>query len=836
MRNAYGACVMNTEKEYTKAFRYYQSGNLQQAEQTCKKILFKHPQHIHALIMLGAISYQLRKYDAAAKYLQKAVELDPNNADAYSNLGNVLQELGQLDEAMICIKKAIHLNAANAEAYNTMGMVLHKKGDIDEAIHAYHKAIQIKPTFAHPYNNLGVAFEGKGLHNEALHYFQKALQFDPHNADACLHIGIILKEKGKPDEAISFFQKALHINPNLFSAYHSLGLLFGEKKQCDRALINFEKAIELNPDYADAYSNVGKVLQDQGRLDEALMYFRKAIQLDAHHALAYNNLGAVLHMQGKADEAIVHFQKALQLNPEFGDAYYNLGTVFQGGKNLDEAKSCFRKAIKLNPGLLEAYNNLGNTLSKQGKLQEAAETFRQALERDPLFALALNNLGNVLKDQGKLHEAEACCKHAFELKSDLYEAYSNFLLFMNYNAHNSAQTIFSEHVRLGRQVSKPFSSHASSFANDLSPDRKLRIGYVSPDFRQHSVAYYIEPVIKEHNPEYFEVFCYANGHIQDEVTERIRKHADHWKDITRMPDESADRLIREDRIDILVDLTGHTGNNRMLLFARKPAPVQVTWIGYPATTGLSSIDYKIVDTYTDPPGVTDHFYTEELIRMPEGFLCYLPLADCPEVADLPALSTGQVCFGSFNNFSKVSSETADLWNQILESVPNSRLRLKAKSFADEQTRQYAKNLFSPGVIDSDRIELLPWELSPHSHLALYNRIDIALDTFPYNGTTTTCEALWMGVPVITLAGNTHASRVGVSLLSNIGLPELIAHTPREYVAKAVALARDLEKLRTLRTFLRDMMLRSPLTDAKKFTHTLEEVYQTIWVKWCKNHE
>jgi predicted O-linked N-acetylglucosamine transferase (SPINDLY family) len=270
----------------------------------------------------------------------------------------------------------------------------------------------------------------------------------------------------------------------------------------------------------------------------------------------------------------------------------------------------------------------------------------------------------------------------------------------------------------------------------------------------------------------------------------------------------------------------------MLLFARKPAPVQVSWIWYPATTGLSAIDYKIVDAYTDPPGVTDGFYTEELIRMPGSFLCYLPPADCPAVADPPSLSTGYICFGSFNNFSKVSSEIAELWISILQSVPNATLLMKSRCFSDEQTLRYAKDIFSQGDIDSDRIELIPWEMSAHSHLAVYNRIDIALDTFPYNGTTTTCEALWMGVPVVTLAGSTHASRVGVSLLSNVGIPELIAETREEYVAIAVNLARDLEKLKTLRASLRDMMSRSPLTNARKFTHNLEEAYRTMWEKWC----
>jgi len=825
---------MNIDKAIQSAYKYYHKGDLQQAGQICKKILQKRPKNADVLNMLGAICYQLRNYGDAAKYLKRAVEMNPHHADAYSNLGNALQEQGLLDEAMTCLRNAIELNANNADAYNTMGMVLHKKTEIDAAILMYHKALQFNPCYANAYHNLGVAFEGKGLHDEAINCFQKSFQFDPKNADACLHLGILLKEKKKLNEAISFFQKGLQINPGLAVAYNCLGLIFGEKKQFANALANFKKAIEINPGYADAYSNIGKVFQEEEQLEEAVLYFRKAIQTDAHHVLAYNNLGVVFQIQGKTEEAIANFQKAVQLNPEFGDAYYNLGTLLQEGKNLNEAVKCFQKAIQFSPRLLEAYNNLGNSLSGQGKLQEAFDIFHQALGINPDFALILNNLGDVLKNQGKVHEAEGFCKRAFEIKPDLIEAYSNYLLFMNYNSQNDAQTIFSEHTRLGKQVEASLISHNYSFSNDRSPARRLKIGYVSPDFRQHSVAYFVIPAIREHNNEYFEVFCYANSLIHDEVTDRIRNYANHWKNIARLPDKSASRLIREDEIDILVDLSGHTGHNRMVLFAGKPAPIQVNWIGYPATTGLSAIDYKIVDNYTDPPGMTDQFYTEKLIRMPENFVCYIPEEDLPDITNIPVMSEGHISFGSFNNIAKISSKTVDLWTHILNSIPNSRLILKSKAFLDAKTQEYTRDMFSVVNTGNDRIVLLPWEQNTRSHLALYNRIDIALDTFPYHGTTTTCEAMWMGVPVITLAGETHASRVGVSLLSNVGLQELIAGTPEEYVAKAFNLAQDREKLQYFRITLRDRMAESPLTDAKRFTANLEACYRNIWEKWCSS--
>ena len=826
---------MNIDKAIQSAYKYYHKGDLQQASQICKKILQKRPKNADVFNMLGAICYQLRNFDDAAKYLKNAIALNPHHSDAYSNLGNVHQEQGLLDEAMICVKKSIELNPHNADAYNTLGMIFHKKGAIDSAIQAYQRALDIKPAYANAYHNLGVAFKEKGLFSESISFFEKALQFDTKNSDACFHIGMLLKETGKPDEAILFFQKGLQINPNHAAAYNLLGMIFGEKGQFDSALANFVKAIKLNPHYVDAYSNIGKVFQEQGNFEEAIMYFRKAIQMDDHHALAYNNLGVVFQMQGKTDEAIAHFQKALQLKPDFSDAYYNLGTVLQKGQNLDEAITCFRKAIRLNPRLLEAYNNLGNSLSKQGKLQEACDIFHHALTINPDSALILNNLGNVLKDQGKPSEGEEYCKRAIEKKPDFFEACSNFLLFMNY-INDDAQTIYSQHVRLGKEFRDTSVSRHAAYRNDPSPTRKLKIGYVSPDFRQHSVAFFFEPVIREHNHNHFDIFCYSDSLIQDEVTARIRQNADHWETIAQMPNDKIFRLLHEGEIDILVDLTGHTGHNRMSLFAAKPVPVQVSWMGYPGTTGIPAIDYRIVDSCTDHPYTADKFYIEKLIRMPECFLCYLPEKDSPDITDLPAISNGYITFGSFNNFAKISPIIVEQWIQILKAVPNSRLLLKAKSFADEHTRRYAIERLSTGHIDISRIELLPWESSIQAHLSLYKQLDIALDTFPYNGATTTCEALWMGVPVISLAGRTHASRVGLSLLSNIGLPELVATTPQEYIDRAVNLASNMDQLRHFRKNLRNQMAQSSLTDAKKFTAELETVYRSIWKQWCLSRE
>jgi predicted O-linked N-acetylglucosamine transferase (SPINDLY family) len=495
--------------------------------------------------------------------------------------------------------------------------------------------------------------------------------------------------------------------------------------------------------------------------------------------------------------AIDYYYKALQINPDINDAYINLGNIFSDLGQGDLAIKCYHQALQINPNQEAVLNAIGVVLDKQYQRNESETYFRKALLINPIAA----------------------------------PAFSNLLLSMCYRAEYDMQSVFSEHKKFAVQFDDPllYALHT----NARSPARKLRIGYVSPDFRKHSVAYFIEPVLMNHDKEHFEVFCYANHPLEDEVTERLRGYADHWRKIPVMPDTQALELIRQDGIDILIDLAGHTAFNRLLMFARKPAPVQISWIGYPATTGLSAIDYRIVDAYTDPPGMTEQFNSEKLLRMPESFLCYLPDRDSPGVKSLPALSAGHITFGSFNKLSKITPDIFSLWAGFLREIPNSSMVLKTYNFADKRACQKVTEMFAREGFASDRFLLMPHVASTREHLELYSTIDIALDTYPYNGTTTTCEALWMGVPVITLAGHGYGSRVGASLLSNVGLSDLIATTYEEYRNLVIALAGDRHRLQALRGGLRDMMACSPLTDAKRFTGHLEECYRRIWKEWCR---
>jgi protein O-GlcNAc transferase len=575
-----------------------------------------------------------------------------------------------------------------------------------------------------------------------------------------------------------------------------------------------------------------KYLQE-GNLKFAEHLFRDILEVQPHNVSALHFIGVIYYEFKDYDSAIKYIRKALQFGPNYVDAYNNLGLVLEETNRRDEAIMCYEKAVALNPNFDRAHYNLGTALKEKWQIDDAIKHYQIALQLNPCFVEAYNNMGLALQDQGNLEEAERYFRLALQMKPDFSLCYSNLLLLMNYSARYDPPTVFSEHLRFASQMGEPLSSALLPHANKPSSARRLRIGYVSPDFRRHSVAYFIEPVLEAHSRDDFEVFCYSDVLRPDNITKRLQEYADQWRSIVGISDAETAELIRRDEIDILVDLAGHTGNNRILVFARKPAPVQVSWLGYPNTTGISTVDYRFVDGYTDPPGLTDPFYTEELIRLPESFLCYLPDKDSPNVEESLFIKSGHVTFGSFNYFTKVSPETVALWTAIMKAIPSSHLILKSRNFSDRTSCKHAMELFTRNDIAAERIELLPINLSFTEHLGVYNRVDIALDTFPYNGTATTCEALWMGVPVITLAGDTHASRVGASLLSNIGLSDLVAHTREQYREIAVRLASDLNKLKSLRYTLRDRVARSPLTDATRFIVHLENCYKNIWDKYCK---
>jgi predicted O-linked N-acetylglucosamine transferase (SPINDLY family) len=476
----------------------------------------------------------------------------------------------------------------------------------------------------------------------------------------------------------------------------------------------------------------------------------------------------------------------------------------------------------------------GRALRINGFLEEAEGNMVKAIHADPRNADAFINLGGVLVYQGKISEGIASFRRALAFDPHLIKARSNLLFVMNYSEKYSSREIYDASLLYQKMLGR---TAKYDFSNNPDTNRRLRIGYISPDFCRHSVSYFFEPLLSNHDREKFEVYCYSCVERPDETTDRLKRVSSKWRECVGLEDDLIVKMIREDRIDILVDLAGHIATRiRLPVFSKRAAPVQVTWLGYPNTTGLSTIDYRITDSIADPDGISDRLHSERLVRLPYGFLCYRPETDAPEVRPAPADSNGFVTFGSFNMIPKLSDVTITVWSSILKAVPDSRLILKTYSLIDGLTRNRVAAAFSRQGIAPERINMVGAFLSVRDHLDLYGEMDIALDPFPYNGTTTTCEALWMGVPVLTFLGDRHAGRVGGSILRQLGLNELVAESIEDYVNRAIALTQSIELLNDYRRRLRPLMTGSTLCDGKLFAHLMEDAYRVMWLSWRQSQE
>lgn len=605
-----------------------------------------------------------------------------------------------------------------------------------------------------------------------------------------------------------------------------MAMLHHQNGQLEQAEAVYQQILQSDPNNSDAFHLLGLIAAQTGKNEIAIKLISKAISLNPREPGFHFNLGKVFKARHDLENAVQYYRHALALKPDFVDANINMGNVLAKQGKFEEAAACFRQVLILMPGDAESHYNLGNALAAQIKLEEAANCFQQALKYKSDFAEAIYNLGNTYRDQGNMEEAISCYRRAMAIRPDYFMAHQNLLFSLNFEQKITLEEIAAEHRRFGIAMRANISPAPHS--PNSEPERCLRVGYVSADFRDHSCAYFFEPLLAAHDRSKVEIFCYSGVERPDVTTVRIKNMAQHWRTTLGVPDDALAALIRADQIDILVDLAGHTEGTRLPMFAYRPAPVQVTWLGYPNTTGLTTMDYRLTDGLADPEETTDHLYTERLVRLPVSFLCYQPPCSAPPVSIAPFETNGYITFGCFNYATKVTSVVIALWAEILIAVPNSKLILKARQFQDIATRQRYLDLFNIHGISSARLELIGQLHEKQDHLSAYNRVDIALDPFPYNGTTTTCEALWMGVPVVTLVGEVHAARVGASLLHTVSLDELVAETPGAYLAKTVGLANNLPKLFQLRKSLRDRVAASPLCDSQRFARDVEYAYASMW--------
>jgi predicted O-linked N-acetylglucosamine transferase (SPINDLY family) len=633
---------------------------------------------------------------------------------------------------------------------------------------------------------------------EAEAIYRQVLALDPEHADALHLLGTLACQAGRWDLAIELIGRAIAIDPLVARYHHNLGEAYRRSGQCDRAIASFRYALGLRPDDAETVNSLGVALYETGRMDEAINAHRWVLERQGDHAWAHVNLANALSTQGRLDEASAACRRAIALKPDFAEAYNSLGAILHARHQDEEAADAYCRAIELAPGYGEAHNNLGNVFKDQGRIARALDSYRRAVASRPGFS----------------------------------QAESNLLLSLHYHPDHDGQSILEEHRRWARQYAGPLAAQILPHPNDRSPDRRLRIGYVSPDLRAHAVGRLLLPLLVCHDRKEVEIVCYSDARVPDALTAELKAQAGEWRDTAGLSDPLLARRVRDDRIDILVDLAQHTAGNRLLVFARKPAPVQVTMLGLPSTTGLETIDYRLTDPFLDPPGAIDRDHTERSIRLPHCSMVFEPPGEAPPVGALPAAANGFVTFGCLNQLAKLTRPALELWVEILQSVPGSRLVLQSHPgpHLDE-----IRALFEQGGIAGERVEFVA-RAALAEYLHRYRNLDLCLDPFPYSGHTGTFDALWMGVPVITLAGRTGVGRGGVSILSNLGLLELIARTPAEYAAVAIDWARDLTRLATLRAGLRQRMSASPLMNARRFAADVEAAFRGMWTSWCASDQ
>jgi protein O-GlcNAc transferase len=713
----------------------------------------------------------------------------PDHCDATHFLGLLAHQSGRNDVAIKLLRRATTLNPDYADAHNNLANILRAAGDLNAAIASYRIAVRVRPDYAEAFSNLGNALRENGELSESVAVCRKAVALKPDYAKAHNNLANALAQQGNLDDAIAAYKQAISLVPNFPEAHNNLGNALRQNGQRDDAVAAYRHAITLRADYADAFSNLGVALKESGNLQDAIAAFRKAIALRPTLAEAHNNLGITLEHQRQYDDAIAAYQQAISLNPALAISHSNLGSALKEIGKLDDAIAACRQAILLNPNLPDAHNNLGNALKDKGDLDNAIAAYRQAVAVDPASA----------------------------------HFHSNLLYAIHLHPAYDARAVADEHRTWNEKHAAPLHEFIQAHDNDRNPDRPLRVGYISPDFRDHVVGRHLLPLLQNHDRHQFEVFCYCDVLSPDALTAQLKENATTWRKIVGLTDEQVSQQIRADKIDLFVDLSGHTANNRLLVFARKPAPLQLTYLGYNGTTGVTTMDYRLSDPHLDPENSDLSLYSEKTIRLPKTYWCYAPYP-APEPSPAPLICNGYITFGCLNNFAKISPAAFDLWATILAAVPNSHLIFHAPP---ERQSDLVQRLNLP----IDRLKFVPKQ-NWSSYTQTYSQIDIALDPFPYNGGITTCDALWMGVPVITLSGQMSVGRAGRSILSNLNLQELIAHTPEEYANIAISLAEDHRRVIALRAGMRERMRSSPLMDQKGFARDVESAYRQMWRALC----
>ncbi len=814
-----------------KALDNFQTGNLSQTKVLLSNILKVHPKNFDALHLMGVVLGIENQHEDALKYLTEALKIDPNNNYVNFNLAKALSESGNDLAAIKYHEAAIKLAPNHAEAKLNLGKSLFQLKRYDEAINFYDQAIQLKPDFTEAWAGKGVTLRLLRRYDDALAHQHQAIQLQPDFAEVWSSKGVTLYELKRYDEALAHQHQAIQLKPDFAEAWAGMGIIFRDLKRYDDALTHLDHAILLKPDFAEAWSDIGITLHDMKRSDDAISCFDQAIKLKPDFAEAWSNKGNTLNSINHYAEAITHYDKAIQLKPTYAEAWSNKGNTLNNINDYVQAATHFDKAIQLKPDYAEAWANKGVTLHELRRYDEAVIHYKKAIQLNPEFAEAFSNYGVTLSTIGNLEMANQNHCKAIQLNPDYFPAYNNLLFNLNYLESLSPELAISKAKLFGLKVSEK--SHPK-FHNWKFPSNceSLKIGFVSGDFRAHSVGHFLEGLVKNIKQPEFQIYAFPTFEKTDDLTNRIRPFFKEWSPIVGMSDFDAATLIHGKGIQILIDLSGHTAHNRLPVFSYKPAPIQVSWLGYPATTGLPEIDYVLGDAHALPTEYKNQF-TEKIWHLPHTYLCLTPPKLNLTIDDSPFIKNGFITFGSFNNLSKINTKVIETWSKILKLVPNSKLHLKTNQLSSDYVKTQIQEKFALHGVNASRLILNGATESKEKHFETYNNIDISLDTFPYPGVTTTAEALWMGVPIISLRGNSFLSSTATSILFNVDMIDCVAKDINDYINKALELAKNTEYLNKLRFNLRHQSLTSPLFDTISFS---ENFGNTLWDMWHKYTE
>lgn len=764
----------------------FHAGRLGEAEDICREILGADEKCAGAWALMGRMAALHGDLETAGDFASLACELDPSSAVFARGLGEVFLERREIESAEAQARRALELDPESVEGMVLLGRVLTEKGEQG--------------------NVLGI--------------FEKALRLRRDNTEAITHYALALQKFGRGKDAISQIRKACALEPESVEHQTNFASLLEQNKRYVDALAAYGKAARMNPDVGYIWFRQGKLLNGLKRYVEAVPILQKAVALPGQLGEFYYELGLALHMTKHFHEALEQYEKALAAGFNSAALQCNRGVIFKEIRRGGDSIMAFHTAVKMDPSNVSYLNNLGAAALEIGLNTEALGCFEEAARQNPKLPTAQNNIGNLLKDRARGMDALPHYRKAMELDPENQDTQSNYLLCHMYLSELDPKEVFEEHRKWGLAMAKK-KPPAFKF-KPRTPGAKLRVGFLSADLCHHPVAHFIEPLFREYDKERFEFIAYGDQRKSDDFSERFSKQVDLWSETCSLSDQALAKKIHEDRVDILFELSGHTAYNRLGVLALKPAPLQASYLGYPGTTGLLTIDFRITDSLVDPEGRTDKFHTERLIRLPRCAWCYEPDAVAPEVGPVPALKNGYVTFGCFNNMAKLNPDLFAVWADILLRVPGSHLRLKARTLTDAGVCDELKAYFTEKGIAAERLEFFGHTRKIHEHLNHYHEVDIALDSFPYHGTTTTCEAMWMGCPVVTRAGGAHVSRVGVSLLTTVGLEEFICESREAYIDKAVALAGDIGRLEALRAGMRKRLQASPLMDQAGFARAFED--------------